>query len=167
MAKDIHLYPSGCLLCAHFELKMEKQDLQAVEVKQFYADKNHTEISGEYFIKIPCLRTPLSHAHTRGISRIQKTSDEYVIKIRCLGTPLSHFAQAGQPTHIRISCEYFAIKHWLRCRDIPRIQKISDACTIKNRWLGTKTSAICADKNHRKISTEYVIKKRWFLAQFT
>ena len=32
MAKDIHLYPSGCLLCAHFELKMEKQDLQAVEV---------------------------------------------------------------------------------------------------------------------------------------
>ena len=44
---------------------------------------------------------------------------------------------------------------------MPRIQKISDARTIKNRWLRTKTSAICADKNHIKISDEYVIKKRY------
>ena len=31
----------------------------------------------------------------------------------------------------KISCEYSAIKRWLRCRDILRIQKISDARTIK------------------------------------
>ena len=52
--------------------------------------------------------------------------------------------------HTKISCEYSAIKCWLRCRDILRIQKISDARTIKNRWLMTKTSPICAgkDKHH-------------------
>ena len=44
--------------------------------------------------------------------------------------------------HTKISCEYYAIKRWLRCRDIPRIQKMSDARTIKNRWLMTKTSAV-------------------------
>ena len=38
------------------------------------------------------------------------------------------------------------------------MQKISDARTIKNRWLRTKTSPIYADKNHTKISDEYVIK---------
>ena len=63
--------------------------------------------------------------------------------------------------HTKISCEYSAIKRWLRCRDILRIQKIRDARTIKNCWLRTKTSAICADKNHIKISDEYVIKKRY------
>ena len=52
--------------------------------------------------------------------------------------------------HAKISCEYSAIKRWLSCRDIPRIQKISDARTIKNRWLGTKTSAICIDKKSYK-----------------
>ena len=40
----------------------------------------------------------------------------------------------------------------------PTHTKISDACSIKNCWLRTKTSAICAEKNHIKIS---VIKKRW------
>ena len=60
--------------------------------------------------------------------------------------------------HVKISCEYSAIKRWLRCWDILRIQKISNARTIKNRWLSTKTSAIYADKNHIKISDEYVIK---------
>ena len=79
-------------------------------------------------------------------------------QICCLGTPLSHFVQAGQPVYTKISCEYSTIKRSLRCRYIPRIQKISDAHTIKNRWLRTKTSAICADKNHIKMS---VIKKRW------
>ena len=64
-------------------------------------------------------------------------------------------------SHTKMSCEYSAIKRWLRCRDIPRIQKISDTPTIKNCWLRTKTSAICADKNHIKISDEYVIKKRY------
>ena len=42
---------------------------------QFYADKNHTKISGEYVIKIRCLRSPLSHAHTRDVPLIQKISD--------------------------------------------------------------------------------------------
>ena len=51
--------------------------------------------------------------------------------------------------HTKIMCEYSAIKRWLRCRDIPRIEKISDARTIKNRWLRTKISAICADKDKR------------------
>ena len=31
----------------------------------------------------------------------------------------------------KISCEYSAIKRWLRCRDILRIQKISDALLKK------------------------------------
>ena len=35
--------------------------------------------------------------------------------------------------HIKISREYSTIKRWLRGGDIPRIQKISDARTIKNR----------------------------------
>ena len=61
--------------------------------------------------------------------------------------------------HTKISCEYSAIKRCLRCRDIPRIQKLSDARTIKNRWLRTKTSAICAYKNHIKINDEYALKK--------
>ena len=39
----------------------------------------------------------------------------------------------------------------------PTYTKISDARTIKNRWLKTKTSTICAEKNQIKIS---VIKKR-------
>ena len=54
--------------------------------------------------------------------------------------------------HTKISCEYFAKKRWLRCGDVLRIQKISNARTFKNRWLRTKTSVICADKNHIKIS---------------
>ena len=37
--------------------------------------------------------------------------------------------------HIKISREYSTIKRWLKGGDIPRIQKISDARTIKNRWL--------------------------------
>ena len=37
--------------------------------------------------------------------------------------------------HVMISREYSTIKRWLRGRDIPHIQKISDARTIKNRWL--------------------------------
>ena len=32
--------------------------------------------------------------------------------------------------HIKISREYSTIKHWSRGGDIPRTQKISDACTI-------------------------------------
>ena len=60
--------------------------------------------------------------------------------------------------HTKIRCEYSAIKHWLRCRDILRIQKISDARTIKNRWCMTKTNALYA---YKKISDKYVIKKRW------
>ena len=39
---------------------------------RFYADKNHRKISGEHVIKIRCLRTLLSHAHMRVISRIQR-----------------------------------------------------------------------------------------------
>ena len=73
---------------------------------QFYADENHTKTSGEYVIKTLCLKTLLSHAHTRDISRIPKIGNEYVIKICCLGTSLSHFEQAGQRTHIKISDEY-------------------------------------------------------------
>ena len=34
--------------------------------------------------------------------------------------------------HIMISREYSTIKSWLRGRDVSRIQKISDAGTIKN-----------------------------------
>ena len=34
--------------------------------------------------------------------------------------------------HTKIRCKYFAIKQF-RCQDIPCIQKISDARTIKNR----------------------------------
>ena len=37
--------------------------------------------------------------------------------------------------HIRISREYSTIKRWLKCRDVSRIQTISDAHTIKNLWL--------------------------------
>ena len=48
--------------------------------------------------------------------------------------------------HRKISCQHSAIKRWLRCRDILSIKKISNACTIKNRWLRTKTNAIYADK---------------------
>ena len=62
--------------------------------------------------------------------------------------------------HTKISCEYSTIKCWLGSRDILCIQKISDARTIKTHWLRTKTSLICADKNHIKISNEYVIKIR-------
>ena len=54
--------------------------------------------------------------------------------------------------HTKISCEYFAKKRWLKCREVLRIQKISDARTIKNRWSRTKTSIICANKNHLNIS---------------
>ena len=53
---------------------------------QFYADKNHRNISGECVIKIRCLRTPFSHAHTRDIPRIEKISDAGTIKNRWLGT---------------------------------------------------------------------------------
>ena len=49
--------------------------------------------------------------------------------------------------HTKISCEYSAIKRWLSCQDILCIQKISAAHTIKNHWLVTKTSAICAYKD--------------------
>ena len=51
--------------------------------------------------------------------------------------------------HTKISFEYSAIKRWFRRRDILHIQKISDMHTIKNRWLMTKTSAICEDKDKR------------------
>ena len=61
--------------------------------------------------------------------------------------------------HTRTSGQYSTIKFWLRCQDIPRIQNISDARTIKNRWLRNKTSAICADKNYIKIIGECTIKK--------
>ena len=44
--------------------------------------------------------------------------------------------------HAKISCEYSAINRSLRCRDISRIQKISDAHAIKNRGLKTKTNTI-------------------------
>ena len=53
---------------------------------QFYADKNHTNISGEYVIKIRCLKAPLSHAQTRDIPRIEKISDARTIKNRWLRT---------------------------------------------------------------------------------
>ena len=79
-------------------------------LEQFYADKNHTNISGEYVIKIRCLKAPLSHAQTR---------------------------------------------------DIPRIEKISDARTIKNRWLRTKAETVLRRQNHTKISREYSAKNRW------
>ena len=53
---------------------------------QFYAGKNHTNISGEYVIKIRCLKSPLSHAQTREIPRIEKISDASTIKNRWLRT---------------------------------------------------------------------------------
>ena len=60
---------------------------------------------------------------------------------------------------VNISCEYSAKKHFLRCRDILCIQKISDVRTIKNHLLRIKTSIICAYTNDKiKISDEYVIK---------
>ena len=49
----------------------------------------------------------------------------------------------------KIGCEYSAIKRWLRCRDILRIQKYLMRALLKTRWLRTKTSAICAHKDKR------------------
>ena len=68
---------------------------------------------------------------------------------------LAHFC--AEKNHTKISYEYSAIKRWLRCQNISRIQKISYVRTIKNRWLRTKSSAICADKNYIKMN---IIKKR-------
>ena len=48
--------------------------------------------------------------------------------------------------YTKISWEYLAIIRWLRCREIMRIQKISDVHAIENRWLRTKTNAIYAYK---------------------
>ena len=82
-----------------------------------------------------------------------------------------------------ISCEYSTIKSWLRGRDVSRIQKISDARTIKNCWMrglpshvrpwpslvlnhrfivfcGLSSIAV-RDKNHTKINSKYVIKRCW------
>ena len=42
-------------------------------------------------------------------------------------------AVCADKNHTKINREYITIKRWLRGRDIPRIQKISDARTIKNR----------------------------------
>ena len=53
--------------------------------------------------------------------------------------------------HIKISREYSTIKHWSRGGDIPRTQKISDACTIKNRWLRGLLPMSYACKNKRLI----------------
>ena len=53
--------------------------------------------------------------------------------------------------HIKISREYSTIKHWSRGRDIPRTQKISDARTIKNRWLRGILPMSYAYKNKRLI----------------
>ena len=50
-----------------------------------------------------------------------------------------------------------AIKHWLRCQDIPRIQKLSYARTIKKRWLRTK-----AGTRDVSVSREYTTIKRWW-----
>ena len=71
---------------------------------------------------------------------------------------LSNARTHTDKNYTKISCEYSAIKRWLRCRDIPHIQKISHVRTIKNGWLMTKTSATCADKNHKKIGREYIAK---------
>ena len=57
---------------------------------------------------------------------------------------LAHFC--AEKNHTKISYEYSAIKRWLRCQNIPRIQKISYVRTIKNRWLRTKVAQFAQTK---------------------
>ena len=84
------------------------------------------------------------------------TSETQIVKMYNGG----RWRSLDRQNHTKINHECITTKRWLRGQDIRSIQKISDARTIKNRWLRTKTSAICADKNHIKISDEYIIKKR-------